>query len=57
MATSLVQLVDLYFPRLPREVFLRWKGFSQMMGGSGASPNMTIPWYHILNYGYPPVLQ
>ena len=56
MYETILKLMDLFFPELAQETYLRWKGYSQLMGGSGASPNVTNPLYHTLNYGYPPIL-
>jgi hypothetical protein len=57
MYETTLKLLNLIFPGLAQETFLRWKGYSQLFGGSGASPNVTNPLYHTLNYGYPPVLE
>jgi hypothetical protein len=50
------KLLDLFFPGLAQDTFLRWKGYSQLTGGSGASPNVTQSLYHLLNTGYLPDL-
>ena len=57
MSETLLKLFNLFFPGLAQETFMRWKGYSQQLGGSGASPNVTNPLYHTLNYGYPPMLE
>ena len=56
MYETVLKLLDLFVPQLAQDTFLRWKGYSQLVGGSGASPNVTNPLYHTINFGYPPIL-
>jgi hypothetical protein len=51
MYETVLKLLEFFFPQLAQDTFLRWKGYSQLFGGSGASPNVTNPLYHVLNYG------